>query len=107
MVTSEKLSRYKNILSGYGVFIMGTMALLNMGQTKGIFDIFLTIIIIVFPLGVSDIFWNKKSYEEMIPKEGNFFQKSNFSYRSFVWVGFILILLFDLGMTLGVYNYIK
>lgn len=106
MVEITRLSKYKNLLSVYGVFIMIVLVLLNIEQIQGIIDVFQTIIIVALPLGTSDIFWNKKNYEIMTPEKGNFFQKSNFSYNLFMWVGFILILVFDIGMTLGVYNHI-
>lgn len=105
MVNISKLSKYKNILSIYGFLIILLFAFIDRSNIEGSLDAIQSIFVVLLPLGLSDLFWNHKNYNVMIPDEGNFFQKSNFSYTAFTWVGFLIILIFDLGMSFGLYQH--
>ena len=95
----DKIIKYKNFLAIYGVIVMLIFTIVDPtghGKSTGFA---IKIIVIIWPLGLSGLLWNKKMHDGIIKTN------PNISYTGFMLFGFVIILFFDVGMTIGILNY--
>jgi len=102
---NTKIEKLKNILAIYGVFVMIVFTITDPNGHGAKHGIFIKILGILLPLGISSLSWNKWSYNNLISNEENLYSRSKLTYNGFMLIGFFLILFFDVGMTLGLYHF--
>jgi len=102
-MTLSSIRNTKNILSLLSSLFMIVMIVLRPKEVNLSIDEIL--IVVLLPLGVSDIMWNRWLYDGLMDDKDALYKKINFSFKSFQVFALVLVILWIITVIDMMYTY--